>query len=499
MFSRRCPARSTSLALLVPAAFAVLGLAPPQAIRTPLHRTVDLNAGESDTVALGGGSTATVRVIRVSETRDRFRSAVREARVVVEVNGAQAELVCANYRLPVALGGVQIDCPATSALATNSRSDAWGLDKSARLRIWPAKSPWIDPGAFRYPARQKWFASGTQMANEPTFVDGGEVPGTTTIYYHNGLDIGGAEGMVDVMAATDGLIVSSGTDRLPGHENTPVAPRYDVVYLLDARGWYYRYSHLKTIAPAVRPGATVKIGDAIGVLGKEGGSGGWSHLHFEISSRQPSGKWGTEEGYAFLWQAYVAEFQPDVIAVARPHHLAAVGEPVTLDGSRSWARAGGTLRFDWTTTDGSAGTGPRIERRYDRPGMYSEILKVTDAGGRTAWDFAVVQVIDPAEPQALPPSIQAAYAPSLHIRPGDPVTFKVRTFRTQDGQEIWDFGDGTTPVTVTSDGNVNIHNPDGFAVTDHRFAKSGDYLVSVKRTNARGFTATARLWVHVGP
>ena len=125
------------------------------------------------------------------------------------------------------------------------------------------------------------------------------------------------------------------------------------------------------------------------MLGREGGSGGWSHLHFEIGSRQSSGKWGTEEGYAFLWQSYVAEFQPDVIAVARRYHLAAVGESVVLDGSRSWARSGGRLRFDWTMTDGSAAAGPRIERRYDRPGMYSEILKVTDAGGHAAWDFAV--------------------------------------------------------------------------------------------------------------
>ena len=279
---------------------ALVGLAPQQAARVPLHRTVDLAAGEETTVALSDGSKAVVRLIGVDETRDRFRSAVRDARVRVEVNGAKAELSCAIYRLPVVVGGVQIDCPATAALRTNANSDAWALEKSARIRIWPAGSPWIEPAAFKYPARQKWFASGTQMANEPTFVDGGEVPGSKSIYYHNGLDIGGAEGLVDVIAATDGLVVSSGTDRLPGHDGTPVAPRYDVVYLLDARGWYYRYSHLKTIEPAIRPGATVRMGQPIGLLGKEGGSGGWSHLHFEISSRQPSGRWGTEEGYAFL-------------------------------------------------------------------------------------------------------------------------------------------------------------------------------------------------------
>jgi murein DD-endopeptidase MepM/ murein hydrolase activator NlpD len=484
----------TRLALVI---IALAGFVPQQPQRTPLHRTVDLAAGETTTVTLGDGSKASIQLVSVADTRDKFRSAVRAERVTIAVNGAKAELVCANYRLPVVVGGVQIDCPVTRAVPSNARSDAWGLVKDARLRIWPAKSPWIEPGAFKYPARQKWFASGTQMANEPTFVDGGEVPGSKTIYYHNGLDIGGAEGLVDVIAATDGLVVSSGTDRLPGHDDTPVAPRYDVVYLLDARGWYYRYSHLKTIDPRIRPGARVTMGQAIGLLGKEGGSGGWSHLHFEINSRQPSGKWGTEEGYAFLWQSYVAEFQPEVLAVARPHHLAAVGEAVVLDGSRSWARAGGALRFDWTFSDGSTGSGAQTTRRYTRPGMYSEVLKVTDAGGRIGYDFAVVQVLDPAEPQALPPSIQATYAPTMNVRAGVAVTFKVRTFRTQDGQEVWNFGDGTPPVTVKSDGNANQLDPNGFAITEHRFAKPGDYIVRVQRTNARGFTATANLWVRI--
>ena len=77
-----------------------------------------------------------------------------------------------------------------------------------------------------YPARQAWFATCTQMSNEPSYVDGGEKPGMTGgIYYHYGLDIGGAEGLVDVVAATDGLVVSVGTERLPGYDGTPVAPR----------------------------------------------------------------------------------------------------------------------------------------------------------------------------------------------------------------------------------------------------------------------------------
>ena len=81
---------------------------------------------------------------------------------------------------------------------------------------------------------------------------------------------------MEVVSATDGLVVSSGTDMLPGYEDTPPRTRYDVIYILDGRGWYYRYSHLYSIDSAVKPGARVKQGQKIGMLGKEGSSGGWS-------------------------------------------------------------------------------------------------------------------------------------------------------------------------------------------------------------------------------
>jgi murein DD-endopeptidase MepM/ murein hydrolase activator NlpD len=479
---------------------ALLQVPAAQSPRAALHHTIDLNVGEQTVVTLSDGAKADVRLINVEEPRDAFRSAVREPRVTVEVNGERVETVCGNYRLPIAAGGVQIDCPITHGALSNSTGDHWGLEKAARVRVWPARSQWVEPGTFMYPARQTWFASGTQMSNEPTHVDGGEVPANKSIYYHGGLDIGGAEGMIDVVAATNGLVVSSGTTRLPGHDDTPVAPRYDVVYLLDDRGWYYRYSHLKTIDDAIKIGASVTMGQKIGVLGKEGGSGGWAHLHFEIKSRQPSGKWGTEEGYAFLWQTYVSEFRPAMLAVARPHRIAAVGDLVLLDGSRSWSPGmiASPLRQQWLLSDGTTAPGPRTYKKYDRPGTFSEVLKVTNAAGQTAYDFTSVQIIDPAEPAALPPTIQAAYAPTMNIAPGDAVTFKTRTFRTRDGEETWDFGDGSPRVTVKSDGNANIHDPNGFAVTEHRFARTGDYAVRVSRTNARGFTATAHLWVHVG-
>lgn len=472
---------------------------PPQPTRTPIVRVVDLDIGETQNVTLADGSAARVKLLDVQHTRDALRDAVRIARVKVAVNGKPATLTSANYNLPVTVGGVQVDCPITKGYYTNSGSDSWGLEKDARLRLWPARSPWTGPGTFGYPLKARWFASGTQMANEPCFVDGGEKPSVRKIYYHNGLDFGGCEAMVDVVAATDGLVISAANLTLPGYDDTPARPRGDVVYILDNRGWYYRYSHLYSIEPVIQPGATVKRGQKIGLLGKEGASGGWAHLHFDICCRQPSGKWGTQEAYAFVWEAYVREHAPTLITVARPHHLIWAGESATLDATKSWSAAGKIRRYDWTFTDGSKSSGSKVTRRYVRPGTYSEILKVTDAAGNVAYDFAVVQVLDKTHPDLLTPSIQAAYAPSLGIKAGDPVTFKVRSFRTTHGEETWNFGDGTASVTVKSDGCVKSLAKDGFAVTKHRFAKPGDYIVRVERANERGEKAITHLWVAVGP
>ena len=470
-----------------------------EAANQPLHRTVDLNLGESQSLEMSDGTPVTVRLIELQESRDEMPcSAVREAKVTVEVNGQAVVLTSATYHLPVTVAGAQIDCPVTKGYIQNARTNRWGLDKDARVRLWPAGAPWIAPGTFVYPAVQRWFASDTQMANEPVFVNGGEKPENRNIYYHWGLDIGGCEGKVDVVSATEGLVVSDGKRVLPGHENIPgVSPTYDEVNILDARGWYYCYCHLQSIDPGLRLGERVKMGQKIGVLGKEGGSGGWSHLHFHITARQPSGKWGVEEGYAFLWQAYLHRHAPELIAVARPHHFASVGQKVTLDGARSWSAAGSVASHEWTFFDGQTATGSKVERTYNRPGTYSEVLKVADAQGNVDYDFAVVQVVDRASPERLTPTIHAAYAPTFGIRPGDEVTFKVRTFRTTEGEETWDFGDGSPAVIVKSDGNVVPRAADGYAETVHRYAKPGHYLVRVERRAKDGSKAIGCLHVRV--
>jgi len=483
---------------------------PDLADSQPLRSVVNLSIGESQDMLLVNGDHVNIKLIDVVEIHDELRDAVREAHVKVSVDGEEVTIISGNYYLPVRVGNVKIDCPVTGGYVKNCRIDDYGFDKDARIRIWYEDSPYLTPGTFVYPVNQRWFADNSQMGNEPVFVDWGEHVSEKLIQYHPWTDFGGAEEMVEVFAAVAGTVIISGEDTLPGYEDLPVEPRYDVIVIMDEKGWVYRYSHLFSTEPAVFPGAKIDMGQKIAVLGKEGGSGGWAHLHFAVYYRQLSGKWAVEDAYPYIWEAYVNQYKPPVMAVARPHRLAYTGQPVLLDGRKSKSFAGEITTYEWTLSDGSEATGPIFEKKYHSPGTYSEILKITDSEGNIDYDYTVVQIRDRIESDKMPPTIHAAYHPSLNIKPGDPITFKARTFRSETGSEIWDFGDGTPPVEVQSVMEKYIESESkGFieygydplkgkyAETVHAFSKPGHYIVKVERLNELGYKAMAHLHVEV--
>jgi len=242
------------------------------------------------------------------------------------------------------------------------------------------------------------------------------------------------------------------------------------------------------------------------VLGKEGASGGWSHLHFGIVARQPSGRYGQVEGYPLLAEAYLHEHPGSLLAVARPHRIAVVGERIELDGGRSICDGADIVSFRWTLHDGEVVDNARAVKTYDTEGTYSEMLTVTDARGQTAIDFCPVQIL-PADgnPARTPPIIQLTYYPTDDVRPGQPIAFKARTFwgrgfeSNEDGLERWNFGDGTQATTRSGAlGRGTACAPVDFAERWHAYKRPGRYIVTVPRRAKNGLWATAQVAVDVG-
>jgi len=468
-------------------------------VTTPVRVVAELDIGESQDVLLSNGETVKLSLMQVDVFRDSLRNAIRSARVKVSVDGEEITITSGNYNLPVTAGKVQIDCPVVKDYSTTSRRNIWALEKDARFRLWPEGSPFIAPGTFVYPVKQEWLASMSQTGNEPTYVDWGENLANKNIYYHEGHDIGGAEGMDEIVSATDGLVVSANGETLEGFDDFPGDIRTDVVYILSDLGWYIRYSHLDSTDPEIKTGTRVKLGQKIGIMGKQGGSGGWVHLHFGMSHKETStGEWGIEDAYPYVWEAFVNQYDPALMAVARPHHLLWTGQEAVLDGSKSKSFSGDIVSYEWTFFDGTTAEGAVQTKTYDKPGEYSEILKVTDSEGNIDYDFTVIQVYERGEEEQTIPAIQPVYYPSLDIKPGDPVTFLVRTFNSDVGNEVWEFGDGSPPVMVKSE-TVDRQNfiKGKFAETMHSFSEPGQYVVSVKRSDASGREAIAHLHVVV--
>ncbi|MFW6171133.1 MAG: hypothetical protein ACODAD_11630, partial [Planctomycetota bacterium] len=172
-------------------------VADVRAEAAPLFTLVDLEVGEAADVTLASGHTVHVKLVSVDEKRGKLRDAIREANVVVELDGKKVKIPSSTYHLPLTSGKVQIDCPVTKGYGGRG---TWALDADARLRLWPAGSPWIRPGTFVYPAKQRWFATDTQMGNVPCYVNACDIPGKTAVYYHYGLDIGGCEKRTEIVA-----------------------------------------------------------------------------------------------------------------------------------------------------------------------------------------------------------------------------------------------------------------------------------------------------------
>lgn len=473
------------------------------------YANFDLEVGESASFPLRDGRRKTVRLIGLHEQRDSVRGVIRKPVVTLDVDGERREIVSAHYRMPVVVNGVRLDCPVTRGISDSVNAGEPGifyaLDKAARIRCWDPEARLFGEKPMVYPVKQSWFAGMTQMGNERVYVDAGELNGNPPgimIYHHYGLDFGGFDAAVPIMSVAPARIITLGMNVAAG-ENWPLDPPHvDGIQAQGEDGRFFRYAHLDMFAPDLHPGDDIVPGQFLGFLGQEGGSGGWAHLHLGIFEMMPSGRFGQVEAYCFAVEAYLNEHPGELLACARPHQVAAPGEPVELDGTNSICDGGKIVSYEWNGQDGRITCGTVVTRIYQREGMYSEMLVVTDDRGRSEVDFCVVQILPKdLDPARTPPTMSVNYYPACGLHAGQPIAFAARTFfkrykENEGGVEEWDFGDGARAVSCSRD-NYPEHRHDGYRQRWHAYERPGRYIITVRRTGRNGLMATAQLKVDI--
>lgn len=397
-------------------------------IRYSRQRFVYLDPGEAFTFRLRSGEEKTLKLESVEEVRDRVVGLVRRADVVVTVDGQRLELVCAPYAMPTEIDGLRVQADTTSAWLE--------MPGRVQLSVWDAADPIVDTSLLSFPLPgYRLFSHGIQAYNEPVHLghrDGD--PAGQKFHHDYGMDLAGYEGRQKVVSCIAGTVL-----RVDSGEGT--------LCIEDDRGVVFMYGHLDAILSEMRPGVRLERGQWVGMLGKRGASGNFSHLHVGVYL---SGRALLEDRscrnlnlYPWLVMAYLEESGEKLCAVARPHRTARTGDVVTFDGSRSLAVGGNITSYRWVFHDGAESRGPRAERVYERPGCYSAALWVEDAEGRKDVDFTTVRVYSRPEAEDVVPTIFATFTPCGEVHVGSPVHFRLwPQGRGVDSLRI-DFGDGT--------------------------------------------------------
>ena len=467
---------------------------------TGYRKNVDLDVGESAEVTLYDGTTAHITLLEVKYRKDRIRLAVREARLRVSVDGEEKWIVAGNYHLPVHFAKVKIDCPIAREYLKNGNfpSGMWALSKEVRLRLWPVDKPVCPEGVFAFPLNEKMFTGNTNFGLEPVTIDhDAQKPNPDhKIYYHWGADMVGVKAVTEVLAAGDGKVIAVGkeydkNDEFFKDSDNP-QPRFERIFVRMKNGWVYRYSHLHSFN--VTLGQEVKGGDVVGILGNHWSD--YAHVHFEMWSRKENGDYILELAYPYLIESYIREHHPKIMAVARPHRYIAVGDSTVLDGSKSFSLEGNIIKYEWTFHDGTKAEGAKVTRRYDKPGYYSEMLRVVDDHGNVEYDFTQVLVVYDDQPDRWYGYTSVAYYPTFEVEPGQELVFKGRYFNVNEGEDHWDFGDGS-PIVITHS-NPDGYSESGYAKVHHTYADKGHYILTFSRTTDDGTPAVTQLSIFVG-
>lgn len=461
-------------ALVLALAWTVLafGITPEDAARIKYSNQsfVFLDVGETHVYKLKSGQERRITLKSATEHADSVMGLMRRAEVLVEIDGNPLKLVCEPYVMPTEIAGLRIQADTTSR---------WmDLPKRVQFSLWDASDPIVDTGLFGFPLA--WYGllcQGTQGYNEPVHLGHRDGDPAGQRFYHNyGVDMAGFEGRDEVVACVDAKVIG-------------VYPDEGTILFEDRHGIVFEYGHMEKIFPEVKNGVVVKRGQKLGLLGRRGGSGNFSHLHvgaYLSSEDLAAGRNCRNLNlYPWLMEAFRKGSGRTLFAVARPHHAVRTGEAVRFDGTRSLSYGSKMKKYRWEFHDGTSVSSAATEKVYDRPGTYMAALWVENEKGARDVDFCKVKVYSKDKVEDVMPILFLTYWPSRGVRAGQTVYFRGWPQGEEADDIQIDFGDGTV---------VEKYAP--YSEVRHSFQKPGIHIVTAT-TTAAGFPVTQKVKVIV--
>jgi hypothetical protein len=204
--------------------------------------------------------------------------------------------------------------------------------------------------------------------------------------------------------------------------------------------------NLETIPPGLTNGTLIAAGQVLGRTGMT-----WDGRRSQ--SNDPHLHWGiAKQGQAlgsfpFLLDAYLRDYPDALLAMAGGYCYAMPGDLVQLDASRTVARPGRRIvRYRWFLHDGREFEGVRPTVRAEKPGLYSEELRVWADDGSEDRDYAQLRVWD-AHRGARIGAGWFYHSPVRGARAGQPIHFWNRLWGTA-APAIIDFGDGSPQTSM---------------------------------------------------
>jgi murein DD-endopeptidase MepM/ murein hydrolase activator NlpD len=448
----RCAPRAPSSPATLKALDQRISAADAARIKYSKQRFVYLNIGETAEFRLAGGRTKRIRLVSVKEEKDRVIHLMRRAEIRLDIDGERLDVPCSPYALPVERDGLRLQVDTTSGWLQ--------MGKRVQLSLWDAGDPVVDTSLFGFPlAGYRLFSQGTQGYNEPVHLGDKDGDPTGQRFYHNyGFDMAGFEGRDKVVSPIEGKAIA-------------VRPDIGWVAIEDDRGIVVDCGHMDSIRSGIQEGDSVKKGEDLGIVGRKGPSGNYSHLHLGLYLSREDFEADRPCRNINLYPWIVAAYQKapgtGLLAVARPHHTALTGEKVVFDGTNSVAFEGKIVSYRWDFPDGSTVDGPVAAKVFDRPGAYTAVLHIEDDRGGRDLDISRVRVYSARRPEDVLTTLFFTVSPSLGLKPGESIHFRGWPQGGRVGPIRLDFGDGMV---------LEGYLP--FSDVEHRYVEPGVYIVT---------------------